>query len=121
MQPFEKLEAGRFYHIYNHAVGKLDLFKDAQNYEHFLSLYDKYISPVADTYAWVLMKNHFHVMVRIKEGIVYKYSNSDRSTDAVGFSVACSARTRWPGCSRTLVGICNPDLNSKGFIILFFF
>lgn len=85
MQPFEKLEAGRFYHIYNHAVGKLDLFKDAQNYEHFLSLYDKYISPVADTYAWVLMKNHFHVMVRIKEGIVYKYSNADRSINAVRF------------------------------------
>ncbi len=85
MQPFEKLEAGRFYHIYNHAVGKLDLFKNAQNYEHFLSLYDKYISPVAETYAWCLMKNHFHVLVRIKEGIVYKYSNADRSIDAVRF------------------------------------
>ena len=32
----------------------------------FLSLYDKYISPVADTYAWVLMGNHFHLLVRIK-------------------------------------------------------
>lgn len=88
MQPFEKLEAGKFYHIYNHAVGKLDLFKDAQNYEHFLSLYDKYISPVADTYAWVLMKNHFHVMVRIKEEKevgFYKNLNSDRSADSVRF------------------------------------
>lgn len=27
---------------------------------------DKYISPVADTFAWVLMKNHFHFLVRIK-------------------------------------------------------
>jgi hypothetical protein len=31
------------------------------------------------------MKNHFHVLVRIKEGIVYKYSNADRSIDAVRF------------------------------------
>jgi REP element-mobilizing transposase RayT len=66
MQQFELLEHGQFYHIYNHAVGGLDLFRDVNNYEYFLELYDKYISPVADTYAWVLMMNHFHLMVRIK-------------------------------------------------------
>jgi REP element-mobilizing transposase RayT len=66
MQQFELLEHGQFYHIYNHAVGGLDLFRDVNNYEYFLELYDKYISPVADTYAWVLMKNHFHLLVRIK-------------------------------------------------------
>lgn len=67
MQTFEKLEHGKFYHIYNHGVGGRDLFRDANNHEHFLTLYDKYISPVADTYAWCLMKNHFHLLVRIKE------------------------------------------------------
>jgi hypothetical protein len=30
-------------------------------------LYDKHISPIADTFAWVLMRNHFHLLVRIKE------------------------------------------------------
>jgi REP element-mobilizing transposase RayT len=29
--------------------------------------YKKYISPVADTYAWCLMPNHFHLLLRIKE------------------------------------------------------
>lgn len=67
MQTIEKLEHGKFFHIYNHGVGGRDLFRDANNYEHFLTLYDKYISPVADTYAWCLMKNHFHLLVRIKE------------------------------------------------------
>jgi putative transposase len=67
MQQFEQLEYGQFYHIYNHAVGGLNLFRDANNYEYFLELYDKYISPVADTYAWCLMPNHFHLLVRIKE------------------------------------------------------
>ena len=84
----ERLEEGQFYHIYNHAVGGRDLFREAANYEHFLSLYEKYISPVADTYAWVLMKNHFHLLVRIKETNkigFYKKLNSDRSDDSVRF------------------------------------
>ena len=42
------------------------MFKENENYEYFLHLYDKYISPVAETYAWVSMRNHFHLLVRIK-------------------------------------------------------
>ncbi len=66
MQQNEPLTYGCFYHICNHAVGNRDLFRDADNYEYFLSLYDQYISPIAETYAWVLMPNHFHLLVRIK-------------------------------------------------------
>jgi putative transposase len=32
-----------------------------------LRLYEKYIEPVAETYAWCLMGNHFHLLVRIRE------------------------------------------------------
>jgi REP element-mobilizing transposase RayT len=63
----ETLVYGQFYHIYNHGVGNRDLFIEPDNYEYFLSLWDKHISPIADTYAWALMKNHFHALVRIKE------------------------------------------------------
>ncbi len=31
--------------------------------------------------------NHFHMLVRIKEGVVYKYSNADRSIDADRFQL----------------------------------
>lgn len=79
------LEPGNFYHIYNRGINSCNLFREPNNYEHFLGLYDKYISPVADTYAWVLMPNHFHLLVRVKEDVVYKYSNADRSIDAVRF------------------------------------
>lgn len=61
-----KLEPDCFYHIYNRGINGCPIFQEPTNYEHFLSLYDKYISPVADTYAWVLMGNHFHLLVRIK-------------------------------------------------------
>ena len=60
------LEYGRFYHIYNRGINGCNLFREADNYEYFLHLYDKYILPVAETYAWVLMKNHFHLLVKIK-------------------------------------------------------
>jgi putative transposase len=51
------------------------LFSDYANYEYFLRLYNKYISPVAYTYAWVLMPNHFHFLIKIKEPV---YSSPDR-------------------------------------------
>jgi len=59
------LESGNFYHIYNRGINSCDLFQETSNYEHFMGLYDKYITPVADTFAWVLMGNHFHLLVRI--------------------------------------------------------
>jgi len=78
MQFIEPLIEGNFYHIYNRGIDSCDLFRNNDDYEYFIGLYDKFISPVADTYAWVLMRNHFHFLVRIKENIVYKYSNADR-------------------------------------------
>lgn len=60
------LEYGKFYHIYNRGINGCNLFRENENYEYFLHLYDKYISWVAETYAWVLMRNHFHFLVRIK-------------------------------------------------------
>ena len=59
------LEPGNFYHIYNRGINGCPIFKESTNYEHFLGLYDKYISTVAHTFAWVLMGNHFHLLVRI--------------------------------------------------------
>jgi REP element-mobilizing transposase RayT len=57
------LEKGNFYHIYNRVNNGIDVFFDSDSYYYFLKLYDKYITPIADTYAWCLLKNHFHVLV----------------------------------------------------------
>lgn len=58
---------GNYYHIYNRGINSCKLFKNPENYEYFLDLYDQHITPVAYTFAWVLMPNHFHFLVRIKE------------------------------------------------------
>ena len=57
---------GNYYHIYNRGNNGDNLFYENENYYHFLRLYEKYITPVTETYAWVLLKNHFHVLVYIK-------------------------------------------------------
>ena len=61
------LENGKYYHIYNRGNNGIDLFYETENYNHFLRLYEKYIDPVTETFAWCLMKNHFHILVYIKE------------------------------------------------------
>ena len=58
---------GNYYHIYNRGNNGIDIFLENENYLHFLRLYAKYIEPIAETYAWCLLKNHFHILVRIKD------------------------------------------------------
>jgi len=69
MSRSERLLNGKFYHLFNRGIDGCDLFREPDNYEYFLNLYEKYIEPVADTYAWVLMKNHFHFLVKMKDTI----------------------------------------------------
>ncbi len=67
MEPYEHLICGSYYHIYNRGIDSCNLFREDENYAYFMKLYQKHISPVAVTLAWVLMPNHFHFLVRIRE------------------------------------------------------
>lgn len=54
------------YHIFNHANGFENIFRHEGNYYFFLEKYRKYIGPVAETYAFCLLPNHFHLLIRTK-------------------------------------------------------
>ena len=74
MKYFIPLESGKFYHIFNHAVGNEKLFRNDDNYIYFLKKYKEYISPISRTYSYVLMPNHFHFLIEIKDkDEIYKY------------------------------------------------
>jgi len=60
------LEYGQYYHIYNRGNNGENLFFEERNYPYFLKLYAHHILPIADTYAYCLLCNHFHALVRIK-------------------------------------------------------
>ena len=61
------LQLGAYYHIYNRGINRENVFREERNYRYFLELYAKHIEPVAETYAYCLLKNHFHVLVRTRE------------------------------------------------------
>lgn len=65
-QPRIPLEAGQIYHVWTHANGSENLFREEENYRYFLERYCHYIHPVTETFAWCLMPNHLHLMVRIR-------------------------------------------------------
>jgi len=60
------LKYGRFYHIYSRGINRENVFIEERNYHFFMKRYAQYIEPVADTYAYCLLRNHFHVMLRTK-------------------------------------------------------
>ena len=95
------LEYGNFYHIYNRGINGCKLFRENENYEHFLRLYDKYISVVADTFAWVLMGNHFHLLVRIK------------SEKDISFMPTPDGLKNSPGTGHNPSQSCSPECVSK--------
>jgi len=49
MHNIQPLENGKYYHIYNRGINSSTLFKENDNYEHFLKLYDLHIEPIAET------------------------------------------------------------------------
>ena len=60
------IEPGKFYHIWNRGNNRENLFYSSRNYEYFIRLYAGYLDPVVETYAFCLLPNHFHLLVRTK-------------------------------------------------------
>jgi hypothetical protein len=55
-----------YYHIYNRGNNRENIFIQERNYDYFMRLYEKHISPIADTFAYCLLRNHFHVSLKTK-------------------------------------------------------
>ncbi|MEJ2710695.1 MAG: transposase [Anaerolineales bacterium] len=75
-----KLHPSVCYHIYNRGNNRADIFREERNYTYFLQLYARHIAPIAETYAYCLLKNHFHLLIRVKDAPVgeaasQKFSN----------------------------------------------
>ncbi|HQI70014.1 MAG TPA: transposase [Bacteroidales bacterium] len=61
------IEPGVVYHIFNRGNNKENLFIEERNYSYFIFLMEKYLTNVADIYCYCLLKNHFHLLLKIKE------------------------------------------------------
>ena len=54
------------YHVYNRGNGKEQIFFNEGNYDYFLRQYHKYTVDLLDTFAYCLLSNHFHLLLRPK-------------------------------------------------------
>lgn len=61
------LEPGKYYHIFNRGNNKENIFNEDKNYQYFIDLYFDYLDDIVDTFAYCLMKNHFHLLIKVKE------------------------------------------------------
>jgi REP element-mobilizing transposase RayT len=68
----EPLQPDSFYHIYNRGINGENIFKEERNYSFFLERYAHYIEPFAETYAYCLLKNHFHLLIRTRPEIIIR-------------------------------------------------
>jgi len=89
------LQEGYLYHIYNQGNNRQRIFFKHINYEFFKKKIIEYVKPYADVFAYCLMPNHFHLMVRVIKlqlpvQTIYqnKTSNKMRSiNDSIGIMV----------------------------------
>lgn len=74
-----------YYHIYNRGVNGEDIFVEERNYDLFLKLFEKHLSPVVDLFGYCLLRNHFHISTRIKsEGEILETRKTLRVSPANG-------------------------------------
>ncbi|GEM56145.1 hypothetical protein B0A58_10970 [Flavobacterium branchiophilum NBRC 15030 = ATCC 35035] len=62
----EIIEPDCFYHLYNRGINGNRIFDNEQNYDYFLRQFTKYVNEVCEVYAYCLMPNHFHFLIKVK-------------------------------------------------------
>jgi hypothetical protein len=68
MKPLQMpLEEGKYYHVFNRGNNGDTIFYKPENYKFFLRRMEEYLMPFIEVYAYCLMPNHFHLLIRVKE------------------------------------------------------
>ena len=62
-----KFEPYNYYHIYNKAVLNNRLFITDENYQFFLHQFFKYMKNELELFAYCLLPNHFHFLIKTKD------------------------------------------------------
>ena len=60
---------GRYYHIFNRGANRQLVFYNPENYKYFLKLLNEFLSDYMHFFAYCLLPNHFHLVVKIKDEI----------------------------------------------------
>lgn len=64
------LEAGCYFHIYNRGINKEKIFLCDEHYKLFMDRYNFLLEPYLETYAYCLLPNHFHFLIKLNDTIL---------------------------------------------------
>ncbi|WP_310378620.1 hypothetical protein [Flavobacterium sp.] len=64
---YTRFENDGIYHVYNRTVDRKPLFTSDENYAYFIRQFDKYLSNYVKIYAYNLLGNHFHFMIKVND------------------------------------------------------
>lgn len=115
------LLAGQFYHLFNRAIGKEQLFLSADNYVYFLGKLKQHILPVANVFAYSLMPNHFHLLVKIEtenELIKYFKFKKGQPFDPLLHSLPDFTMEQFSNCFNAYVKAFNKLYKRKGSLFI---
>jgi putative transposase len=56
----------RYYHIFNRGINRDKIFFKEENFRYFLLKYREKMDGYVDTFGYCLLKNHFHLFIRVK-------------------------------------------------------
>lgn len=105
------------YHIYNRANGSEILFITDENYRFFLQKYNQYISPIAHTYCYCLMPNHFHFLIQIKSEAELKIAFVKKDLQGFGNLEGLIAQ-QFSNFFNSYVKAFNKQNNRKGSLLM---
>ncbi len=111
-------EKDHLYHIFNRGNNSQRIFYNRSNYLFLLRKIKQYILPYADTLAWCLMPNHFHLMVYINH-VELPIATTDSLTSSEAISSRSPVKTRILNDSigimlRTYTRAINKQENTSG-------
>ena len=65
----QPLIPGSIYHIFNRAVGNEKLFHKEEDHFQWIEYLKKYLLPLCELYAYCLLPNHYHLLLRLNHDI----------------------------------------------------
>ena len=110
ISPMISFHENQYYHIYNRGNNGENIFYTEENYRYFLAKYSYYLEEYIETYAYCLLPNHFHLLVKVKEVASVDTRDAIPSRDGISKNVSAQFRKFFISYSQSI----NKQLSRHG-------